>query len=826
MIDRVADTIAGWGLEGSYFTDPESAQVFGDELKHLLVQQKASFNSPVWFNVGVEPKPQCSACFILAVEDTMASILNWYVEEGTIFKGGSGSGVNLSAIRSSKEHVNGGGEASGPVSFMRGADASAGTIKSGGKTRRAAKMVVLNVDHPDVEDFIWTKAREERKARVLREAGFDMDLDGADSYTLQYQNANNSVRVDDEFMLAYEEDREYDLRAVTTGETLERKSARDVMRQIARAAWECADPGMQFDTTVNDWHTCPESGRINASNPCSEYMHLDNSACNLASLNLKKFYDYESDRFDVEAFRRAVEVVFAAQEIIVGYSSYPTEKIRKNAVDFRELGLGYANLGGLLMSLGLPYDSEAGRAWAAAITALMCGHAYKTSAEMAQVKGPFEGYPVNRDAMLRVIEKHRAAVDDIEERLVPRDLFAAAREAWNEALELGREHGYRNSQATVLAPTGTIGLMMDCDTTGIEPDLGLVKTKKLVGGGSMAIVNRTVPQALERLGYADQEAREIVAHIDGHKTILDAPHLKPEHMPVFSCAMGDNAIPYMGHVRMMAAVQPFISGAISKTVNMPEEVSVEDVEQLYVDAWKMGIKAIALYRDNCKVAQPLSITKTKDREKEARARQTVAEVAAAQGMVRRKLPKVRPSQTISFRVGEAKGYLTAGEYPEDGLGEIFVKLGKQGSTLSGLLDAFAISVSIGLQYGVPLDAFVSKFMNMRFEPAGMTDDPEIRFSTSLIDYIARKLALQYLPEEKRRDLGILSVDERSAHLDAADPAASGMPPASAHAKAAAITISTVPVDADAPLCFECGIKMKRAGSCHVCESCGSTSGCS
>ena len=826
MIDRVADTIAGWGLEGSYFTDPESARVFGDELKHLLVQQKASFNSPVWFNVGVEPRPQCSACFILAVDDTMASILNWYVEEGTIFKGGSGSGVNLSAIRSSKEHVNGGGEASGPVSFMRGADASAGTIKSGGKTRRAAKMVVLNVDHPDIEDFIWTKAREERKARVLREAGFDMDLDGADSYTLQYQNANNSVRVTDDFMRSYEEDGEYELKAVVDGRTIERKSARHVMRQIAQAAWECADPGMQYDTTVNDWHTCPESGRINASNPCSEYMHLDNSACNLASLNLKKFYDYESDRFDIEAFRRAVEVVFAAQEIIVGYSSYPTEKIRKNAVDFRELGLGYANLGGLLMSLGLPYDSEAGRAWAAAITALMCGHAYKTSAEMAQVKGPFEGYPVNRDAMLRVIEKHRAAVDDIEERLVPRDLFAAAREAWNEALELGREHGYRNAQATVLAPTGTIGLMMDCDTTGIEPDLGLVKTKKMVGGGSMAIVNRTVPQALERLGYADREVREIVASIDQHKTILDAPHVKPEHMAVFSCAMGDNAIPYMGHVRMMAAVQPFISGAISKTVNMPEEVSVEDVEQLYVDAWTMGIKAIALYRDNCKVAQPLSITKTKDREKEARARQTVAEIAAAQGMVRRKLPKVRPSQTISFRVGEAKGYLTAGEYPEDGLGEIFVKLGKQGSTLSGLLDAFAISVSIGLQYGVPLDAFISKFMNMRFEPAGMTDDPEIRFSTSLIDYIARKLALQYLPEEKRRDLGILSVDERSAHLDATHPAASGAPPATSDASATAITVSTVPVDADAPLCFECGIKMKRAGSCHVCESCGSTSGCS
>jgi ribonucleoside-diphosphate reductase alpha chain len=825
MIDRVVDTITRWGREGAYFADEESAEIFNAELKHLLVQQKASFNSPVWFNVGAEPAPQCSACFILAVDDTIPSILNWYAEEGIIFKGGSGSGVNLSTLRSSKEHVKAGGHASGPVSFMRGADASAGTIKSGGRTRRAAKMVILNADHPDVEDFIWTKAREERKARALREAGFDMDLDGKDSYSLQYQNANNSVRVSDEFMDAYETGRDYALKAVTTGETIERKSARDVMRQIAQAAWECADPGMQYDTTINDWHTCPASGRINASNPCSEYMHLDNSACNLASLNLKKFYDYETDRFDIEAFRRAIELIFTAQEIVVGFSAYPTEKIRRNAVDYRELGLGYANLGGLLMSLGLPYDSEAGRAWAAALTALLSGVAYRTSAELAAAKGPFAGYPPNRDAMLRVIQKHRAATMGIEEKLVPREVLEAARKAWDEALELGTQVGYRNSQATVLAPTGTIGLMMDCDTTGIEPDLGLVKTKKLVGGGSMSIVNRTVPQALARLGYSPEETDVIVAYVDEHKTILEAPGLRDEDLPVFSCAMGDNAIHYMGHVRMMAAVQPFISGAISKTVNMPEEVTVEDVERLYYDAWKMGLKAIAIYRDNCKVAQPLSIAKKKD----GRAAQSAPAEPAGRGMVRKKLPKARPSQTISFRVGDAKGYLTAGEYPENGLGEIFVKLGKQGSTLSGLIDAFAISVSLGLQYGVPLQAYVSKFMNMRFDPAGMTDDEEIRFAHSIIDYLARKLAIEYLPVAERRALGIHTVAERKASLEGNghEPGEADLLAAPAAAvAAAAFSVASVPSDADAPLCFSCGIKMKRAGSCHVCESCGATSGCS
>jgi ribonucleoside-diphosphate reductase alpha chain len=827
MIDRVADTITGWGIDGGYFIDDESAETFRAELKHLLVHQKAAFNSPVWFNVGVEEKPQCSACFILSVEDTMSSILNWYVEEGTIFKGGSGAGINLSSIRSSKETLKGGGEASGPVSFMRGADASAGTIKSGGKTRRAAKMVILNVDHPDIEEFIWTKAKEEKKIRILREAGFDMDLDSPDYASVQYQNANNSVRVTDEFMRAYEADEDYGLKAVTTGEVIETRSARDIMRQFAQATWECADPGMQYDDTINAWHTCPESGRINGSNPCSEYMHLDNSACNLASLNLKKFYDYEAGRFDVESYVRAIEVIITAQEITVSYSSYPTESIGKNAIDFRELGIGYANLGGLLMSLGLPYDSDEGRAWCGALTAVLTGQAYRTSAEMARVVGPFNGYAKNAKPMLDVIAKHGKAVDDIDPRPVQGDLLAQARRSWDEALALGREHGYRNSQASVLAPTGTIGLMMDCDTTGIEPDLGLVKTKKMVGGGTMQIVNQTVPQALAHLGYEPEQVEAIVAYIDEHKTIHGAPALKPEHVKVFQCAMGDDAIHYMGHVKMMAAAQPFISGAISKTVNLPEEATVEDVEQLHLDAWKLGIKAIAIYRDNCKVAQPLSVTKKADAAAPADGPGPVPAIT------RRKLPKQRPSQTISFQVGDAKGYLTAGEYPGDGLGEVFLKLGKQGSTLSGLLDAFAIAISIGLQYGVPLETFVRKFMNMRFEPAGMTDDPEIRFASSLVDYTARKLAIEYLPYDTRAGLGIFTLEERAAMAEeqygGGDASVPTAPAPESVAKAKELPTlegSSVPVDHDAPLCLTCGIKMKRAGSCHVCEACGATSGCS
>jgi ribonucleoside-diphosphate reductase alpha chain len=829
MIDRVADTITAWGVKDGYFADGESAEAFNHELKHLLVHQMAAFNSPVWFNCGVEETPQCSACFILAVEDKMSSILNWYVEEGTIFKGGSGSGVNLSQIRSSKEILKGGGEASGPVSFMRGADASAGTIKSGGKTRRAAKMVILNVDHPDIEEFIWCKQREEVKARALREAGFDMDLDGLDSASVQYQNANNSVRVNDTFMQAVEADGDFELVGVTDGQVKKTLKARDLMRQIAQAAWECADPGVQYDTTINDWHTTPNAGRINGSNPCSEYMHLDNSACNLASLNLRKFES--GGVFDVEGFRRAVEIVFTAQEIIVGNSSYPTEAIGENARKYRQLGLGYANLGGLLMSQGLAYDSEEGRAWAAAITALMTGHAYRTSAELAKVQGPFEGYADDAEGTLRVIAKHGEAVQGIDADLAPANILEAAGESWTDALELGRANGIRNAQASVLAPTGTIGLMMDCDTTGIEPDLGLVKAKKMVGGGSMRIVNQTVPVGLAKLGYQPEQIEAILAYIDANATIEGAPSFREEHLPVFDCAMGERSISPEGHIEMMAAVQPFISGAISKTVNLPESATVEDVEDLYIQSWKLGLKAVALYRDNCKVAQPLSIDKKKAADSPAAA---TTDEAAAHGMVRRRLPKQRPSQTISFQVGDAEGYLTAGEYPGDGLGEIFVKLGKQGSTLSGVMDAFAISVSLGLQYGVPLEAYVSKFTNMRFDPAGMTDDPEVKFASSIVDYLFRRLAIEYMPIEQRQALGIYTMEERNAALDGGSYGA----PATAEPegpKADAEGQIVLPVDkpaaiddiyGDAPMCYQCGIQMQRAGSCHVCSSCGQTSGCS
>jgi ribonucleoside-diphosphate reductase alpha chain len=825
LVSRVVDTIKGWGVKDGYFASSEDADTFGEELTHVLVTQKAAFNSPVWFNVGVPNTPQqCSACFILAVDDEMSSILNWYVEEGTIFKGGSGSGINLSRIRSSKEPLAGGGTASGPVSFMRGADASAGTIKSGGKTRRAAKMVILNVDHPDVEDFIWCKAVEERKARVLRDAGFDMDLDGKDSHSTQYQNANNSVRVTDEFMQAYLDDRDWKLKAVLGGEALKTLRARDLMRQVAQAAWECADPGMQYDTTINDWHTCPATGRINASNPCSEYMHLDNSACNLASLNLLKFLG-EDGNFDIPAFKHAVEIVFTAQEIIVGNSDYPTEKITENAKAFRQLGLGYANLGALLMARGLPYDSDAGRAWAGAITALMTGHAFATSARIASHTGPFAGYAPNRDPMLRVMRKHRAAADEIDAEMVPEGVLQAAKSAWDEAITRGEKHGYRNAQASVLAPTGTIGLMMDCDTTGIEPDLALVKTKKLVGGGSMQIVNQTVPRALRRLGYSEQEAGDIIDYIGEHNSVGDAPHLKKEHYPVFDTAMGERTIHYMGHVRMMAAAQPFISGAISKTVNMPEDVTVEDVEQLMVEGWRLGLKALAIYRDNCKVAQPLSANKGAKEQ---------APAVETQGPVRHRLPSTRPAKTFSFTVGDADGYITAGEYPEDGIGEIFLKVAKQGSTLSGVMDAFAISVSLGLQYGVPLEAYVQKFVNMRFEPSGLTGDPDIRFAASLVDYIFRRLALEYLSEEKRTALGIRSVSERKADVqgDVGNGSAAPAQP-SEPAEAPATPVATAPATErpelkflDAPLCYACGSKMQPAGSCYVCSTCGATSGCS
>ena len=823
LAGRVVDTIRGWGHKNGYFASERDGQVFADELTHLVLTQKAAFNSPVWFNVGVPDTPQqCSACFILSVEDHMSSILNWYVEEGTIFKGGSGSGINLSRIRSSKESLAGGGTASGPVSFMRGADASAGTIKSGGKTRRAAKMVILDVDHPDVEDFIWCKAHEEEKARALRDAGFDMDLDGRDSYSIQYQNANNSVRVTDEFMRAYEQDQDWKLKAILTGETIQTARARDLMRQIAEAAWQCADPGMQYDTTINEWHTCPASGRINASNPCSEYMHLDNSACNLASLNLMKFLD-DDGNLDGKAFRRAVEIVFAAQEMLVSESSYPTEKIGDNARSFRQLGLGYANLGALLMARGLPYDSDGGRAWAGAITAIMTGHAYRTSARIAEAMGPFDAYTPNADAMLRVMRKHRAAVDQIDAEEVPEGVLSAAKQAWDDAIALGEQHGYRNAQASVLAPTGTIGLMMDCDTTGIEPELALVKTKKLVGGGTMQFVNQTVPRALERLGYDEEQAGDIVAYIAEHNSVVDAPHLKAEHYAVFDTAMGAQPIHYMGHVRMMAAAQPYISGAISKTVNMPEEATVEEVEQLFAESWKLGLKAVAIYRDNCKVAQPLSADKKKSKA-------TVVPAAELAQPVRRRLPQSRPSVTTSFQVGDAEGYITAGSYPDDGVGEIFLKTSKQGSTLSGVMDAFAIAVSLGLQYGVPLEAFVAKFINMKFEPSGMTNDADIRFASSLVDYVFRRLALDHLPAQTREGLGVASIAERKEAAKretggSADEQPAGSPTAEPPSMIEIIEKQTART-LDAPLCYQCGSKMQPAGSCYLCPSCGSTSGCS
>ena len=889
VADRVADTITAWGLKDGYFVDDEEAQIFNHELKYLIIHQKAAFNSPVWFNIGVPGVPQQgSACFILAVEDQMDSILNWYTEEGIIFKGGSGAGVNLSKIRSSHELLKGGGTASGPVSFMRGADASAGTIKSGGKTRRAAKMVILDVDHPDVEDFIWCKAIEERKARVLRDAGFDMDLDGADSHSTQYQNANNSVRVTDEFMEAVIDGTDWELIARTDGSVVRTVPARDLFRQIAHSAWECADPGLQYDTTINRWHTAPNTGRINGSNPCSEYVHLDNSACNLASMNLLKFLD-ENDEFDVEGFKAAVAVMFTGQEIIVGNADYPTEKIGETTRAFRELGIGYANLGALLMAAGLPYDSDGGRAWAAAITALLTGHAYATSARTAARMGPFAGFHDNAEAMTHVLRMHQAEAARIDEEVVPPELLSAAQESWDEAVELAEQFGVRNSQASVLAPTGTIGLLMDCDTTGVEPDLGLVKTKKLVGGGTMSIVNQTIPRALVKLGYGPDQVVEIVAYINEHMSILGAPHVAPEHLPVFACSMGDNTIHYSGHIRMMGAVQPFISGAISKTVNMPEDVTVEDVEQLHIDAWRLGIKAVAIYRDNCKVAQPLSTTKKAGvavphggdvappgSEAEAKDRavaERIAELEAALlheqqrktesvvvGAVRERLPRRRSSKTFAFRVADCEGYVTVGEYEDGRPGEVFINVSKQGSTLAGIMDAFSISLSLGLQHQVPLATYVRKYTNMKFEPAGITDDADLRIATSLVDYIFRRIALDYLSVEERSDLGILSTSERmqptlpgveematpsvglvddglgrdagpSGTAEAGRPNARSpyelpSPVGGSVASGSGLYPVARAEQRDAPYCYSCGNAMQRAGSCYVCGSCGTTSGCS
>lgn len=857
LIDRVVKKYRTTGEDEGYFASTDDADVFEHELTWMLLHQVFSFNSPVWFNVGTKSPQQVSACFILSVDDSMESILNWYREEGMIFKGGSGAGLNLSRIRSSKELLSSGGTASGPVSFMRGADASAGTIKSGGATRRAAKMVVLDVDHPDVEEFIQTKAREEDKIRALRDAGFDMDLGGSDIVSVQYQNANNSVRVNDEFMRAVESGGEFGLRARMTGEVISTVDAKKLFRDMAQAAWECADPGIQYDGTINDWHTNPETGRITASNPCSEYMSLDNSSCNLASLNLMKFLQPDGS-FDAATFAKAVELIITAMDISITFADFPTESITETTRAYRQLGIGYANLGALLMASGLAYDSDGGRALAAAITSLMTGAAYKRSAELAGVVGPYDGFARNAEAHARVMRKHAAANDSLRSvATLDADVRSLATKVWAEGNKIGEKNGWRNAQASLLAPTGTIGFMMDCDTTGIEPDFSLVKFKKLVGGGSMQIVNLTVPKALKKLGYADETIEAIVEYIAEHGNVVDAPGLKPEHYEVFDCAAGQpRAIEPMGHVRMMAAVQAFLSGAISKTVNMPESATVEEIEEIYLQGWKLGLKALAVYRDNCKVGQPLSDAKAK-----------VADATAEKDVVveyrptRQRLPKTRPSRTTSFTVGGAEGYMTAGSYPDDGLGEVFLKLGKQGSTLAGIMDAFSIATSIALQYGVPLETYVEKFTNMRFEPSGMTDDPDVRMAQSVVDYIFRRLALDHLPFESRAALGIYTASERARQLDTGEYTADSdseievdtfrqsapvkaevapAQPAPAEAASAA-SARPAPVEAhtsaelleaiqgtstDAPLCFTCGTKMRPAGSCYVCEGCGSTSGCS
>ncbi len=807
MIGRVACTIRGWGSEQGYFASEADAETFEAELTHLLLNQKASFNSPVWFNVGIEPHPQCSACFILSVQDTMESILGWYRNEGIIFKGGSGSGVNLSRIRSSKEKLAGGGTASGPVSFMKAADASAGVIKSGGKTRRAAKMVVLDVDHPDIVEFVHCKEEEEKKAWALIDAGYDSSLDGPAYGSVFFQNANNSVRVPDSFMRAVVEDAEWQTRNVIDGSVDQTLRARDLLRQIAAATHVCGDPGMQFDTTINDWHTCPNSGRINASNPCSEYMHLDDSACNLASLNLLKFLS-DAGEFDTEAFRHAVDILITAQDIVVDKSSYPTEAITANAKAYRELGLGYANLGAILMSLGLPYDSEGGRQYAAALTAVMCGEAYLQSARIAAHLGPFQGHEKNREPMLNVIGKHRTHAHKLDPAYVPLELLSAARAAWDEAYAEGRQHGFRNSQATVLAPTGTIAFMMDCDTTGVEPDIALVKYKKLVGGGMLKIVNTTVPRALKRLGYESRQVQDIVEHIDDQDTIEGAPDLRDDDLPVFDCAFkpanGRRSIHYLGHLRMMGAVQPFLSGAISKTINMPTDATVEEIMEAYTVAWRLGVKAVAVYRDGCKRTQPLNTARAG------------AAVVAEPHPVRRRLPQDCRSLRHKFDIAGHEGYIHIGQYDDGTPGELFVKIAKEGSTIAGLMDTIGILTSMALQYGVPLDVLVSKFSHVRFEPSGFTKNPEIPIAKSLIDYIFRFLGAKFLNPEQHDAVG-LGLPDRSGD-DGAAAAGDG---------------GTTTVDAlgfspqsDAPSCADCGAIMIRNGSCYKCLNCGATSGCS
>ncbi|HXU62335.1 MAG TPA: vitamin B12-dependent ribonucleotide reductase [Polyangia bacterium] len=845
LISRVADTITAWGRKDGYFADDESARVFNAELKHLLVTQKMAFNSPVWFNVGIEAEPQCSACFINSVDDTMESILGLAKTEGMLFKYGSGTGTNLSPIRSSKELLNGGGTASGPVSFMRGFDAFAGVIKSGGKTRRAAKMVILNVDHPDVDEFIWCKAKEEKKAWKLIDAGYDGSFDGEAYKSVFFQNSNNSVRVTDDFMEAVQKDRDWTTRSVRDGSPVDTVPARKIWRDIAEAAWQCGDPGLQYDSTINAWHTSAGTARINASNPCSEYMYLDDSACNLASLNLRKFVTTDGE-MDIESFRRAVEATILAQEIIVGNAKYPTERIRDNSHRFRPLGLGYANLGALLMSRGLPYDSESARAYAGAITSLMTGWAYRTSAVIARdVTGPFDGYAENEDSFIGVMKKHRRAVEKIDASTVPPAMLSAARDAWDQTLEIGKEHGYRNGQATVLAPTGTIGFMMDCDTTGIEPDIALIKYKRLVGGGMIKIVNNTITEALTKLGYDEVQTKAIVDYIDTEETIEGAPGLKPEHLPVFDCAFraanGTRSIHYLGHIRMMAAAQPFISGAISKTVNLPPDATVEDVQEAYMESWKQGLKAVAIYRDGCKRTQPLSTSKTDP----GLAKGAVAAEPVKNGppaAVRRKLPDERQSVTHKFSVAGHEGYIHVGLYQTGEPGEIFVKMAKEGSTISGVMDSFATAISLALQHGVPLRLLCDKFSRTRFEPYGFTENPEIPRASSIMDYLFRWLGSKFVRETPVAEAAPATTEaqiERVGEVVAAahkvevidvSGHANGKSNGNGHTNgnghASVNGNYNFIARTDAPTCPECGSIMIPNGSCHKCVNCGTTSGCS
>ena len=827
LIARVANTIVKWGEEGGYFAHAASRDAFKDELTHLLVEQKMAFNSPVWFNVGVQPKPQCSACFINSVQDNMGSIMDLAKTEGMLFKWGSGTGTNFSSLRGSKETLSGGGIASGPVSFMKGFDAFAGVIKSGGKTRRAAKMVILNVDHPDIVEFIECKMKEEKKAHVLIEQGYNSAIDGDAYSSIFFQNANHSVRVTDEFMRAAEEDKDWWTKNVADGQPVDKLRAKELLAKISESTWQCGDPGMQYDTTVNRWHTCKTTARINASNPCSEYMFLDDTACNLASLNLMKYVN-SSGSFDVAAFKHAVDVTITAQEILVDNASYPTPRIEKNSHDFRPLGLGYANLGALLMSMALPYDSDEGRDVAGAITALMCGEAYAQSAKIAERMGPFPGYAANREPMIDVIRMHRDAMRGIQPDHVQTELFLAAQESWDTALQEGEKHGFKNSQMTVLAPTGTIGFMMDCDTTGIEPDLALIKYKKLVGGGLIKIVNNTVPQALMKLGYTPEQSSEIVSYIDKNGIVDGAPHFKPEHLPVFDCSLaqpGGRSISWTGHVKMMAAAQPFLSGAISKTINMPEDSTVEDVSNAYIESWKLGLKAVAIYRDNSKRSQPLSASKKDDKKTETA---TAAALEPLQRELfgrqqREKMPVERASVTHKFSVGGHEGYITVGMYDDGRPGEIFIKMSKEGSTLSGVMDGLALTLSLGLQYGVPLKVFVDKLVNTRFEPSGITANPNIRFVSSVLDYLARWLGGRFISADYLK-LNNAALAEGQVAAPAMTPA---MPlPAIAMPKMALSSHSLSNAHEGAPTCSECGMLMVPNGACYKCENCGSTSGCS